>query len=71
MNAYLEQYREQLITQVENADGIGIVKDGCALAEAVMHAMAQLDRHKRADTLTPDTAGDLLDDIRYIVAGVL
>lgn len=66
-----EDYRERLMTQVENADGIGIMKDGCALAEAVLHAMSQLEAHKRADTLSPDTAGDLLDDLRHIVAGVL
>ena len=71
MNVYIEEYRERLNAQLENGDSDGIEHDACALAAAVAHAMTQLAKHKRADSLTPDTAGDLLDDLRHLIAGVL
>lgn len=71
MNVYLEEYRERLNAQLDNGDSDGIEHDACALAAAVAHAMTQLAAHKRANTLTPDTAGDLLDDLRHLIAGVL
>ena len=66
-----EDYRKRLASQLDKGLIGEAEGDACCLAEAVLHAMAELDRHKRADTLTPDTAGDLLDDLRHIVAGVL
>lgn len=71
MTIDLEQYRERLSAQLDNGDSDEIEGDACALATAVLHAMEQLAKHKRADSLTPDTAGDLLDDLRHLVAGVL
>jgi hypothetical protein len=66
-----EDYCTRLLSQLDQGETAAVESDACALAEAVLHAMSQLEAHKRADTLSPDTAGDLLDDLRHIVAGVL
>lgn len=67
----LRDYRARLVAQLDNNDHDGILHDCCALAVAVAHAKSELSRHKRAKTLTPDTAADLLDDLRHLLAGVL
>lgn len=67
----LRDYRARLVTQLDHDDHEGIFDDGLKMATAIMHVKSELTRHKRAKTLTPDTAGDLLDDLRHLIAGVL